>query len=40
MVVKVEEPSFLAANGLFIGGGVGGALAAVGVVVYLKKFRQ
>ena len=40
VVVTVEEPSFLAANGLFIGGGVGGALAAVGVVVYLKKFRQ
>ena len=40
VVVKVEELSFLAANGLFIGGGVGGALAAVGVVVYLKKFRQ
>jgi hypothetical protein len=40
VVVKVEEPSFLAANGLFIGGGIGGALAAVGVVVYIKKFRQ
>lgn len=40
VLITVEEQSFLAANGLFIGGGVGGALAAVGVVVYIKKFRQ
>jgi hypothetical protein len=40
VLVTVEAPSFLAANGLFIGGGVGGALVAVGVVVYIKKFRQ
>jgi hypothetical protein len=33
VLVEVEEPSFLAKNGLFIGGGVGGALAAVGAVV-------
>jgi len=40
VMVKVEEPSFLAQNGLFIGGGVGGALAAVGAVVYVKKYRE
>jgi hypothetical protein len=38
--VTVEEPSFFAKNGIFVGGGVGGALAAVGAVVYLKKYRQ
>jgi hypothetical protein len=38
--VTVEEPSFLAQNGIFIGGGVGGGLAAVGAVVYVKKYRQ
>jgi hypothetical protein len=40
VMVNVEEPSFLAQNGLFIGGGVGGALAAVGAVVYIKKYRE
>jgi len=40
VMVTVEEPSFLATYGLFIGGGVGGALAAVGAVVYIKKYRQ
>jgi hypothetical protein len=40
VMVKVEEPSFWAQNGLFIGGGVGGALAAVGAVVYIKKYRE
>ena len=40
VLVTVEEQSFLAKNMLFIGGGVGGALAAVAVVVYIKKFRQ
>ena len=40
VMVTVEEPSFLAQNGLFIGGGVGGALAAVGAVVYIKKYRE
>jgi hypothetical protein len=40
VMVNVEEPSFLAQNGLFIGGGVGGALAAVGAVVYVKKYRE
>ena len=40
MMVTVEEPSFLAQNGLFIGGGIGGALAAVGAVVYVKKYRE
>ena len=38
--VTVEEPSFFAMYGLFIGGGVGGGLAAVGAVVYMKKYRQ
>jgi hypothetical protein len=38
--VTVQEPSFLAQNGIFIGGGVGGGLAAVGAVVYIKKYRQ
>jgi hypothetical protein len=32
--------SFLAQNGIFIGGGVGGALVAVGAIVYLKKYRE
>jgi len=40
VMLKVEEPSFLVAYGLFIGGGVGGGLAAVGAVVYIKKYRQ
>ena len=40
VMVTVEEPSFLAQNGLLIGGGVGGALAAVGAVVYIKKYRE
>jgi len=40
VMVTMEEPSFLAQNGLFIGGGVGGALAAVGAVVYIKKYRE
>ena len=40
VLVTVEEPSFLAQNGLLIGGGIGGALAAVGAVVYIKKYRQ
>jgi hypothetical protein len=40
VMVKVEEPSFFAQNGIYIGGGVGGALAAVGAVVYLKKYRE
>jgi hypothetical protein len=38
--VTVEEPSFFALYGLFIGGGVGGGLVAVGAVVYVKKYRQ
>ena len=38
--VAVEEPSFLVSYGLFIGGGVGGGLAAVGAVVYIKKYRE
>jgi hypothetical protein len=40
VLVTVEEQSFLAANGLFIGAGAGGAGVAAGVVVYFKKFRQ
>ena len=39
-MVTVEEPSFLAVYRLFIGGGVGGGLAAVGAVVYVKKYRE
>jgi hypothetical protein len=31
---------FFGADGLYIGGGVGGGLAAVGAVVYIKKYRQ
>ena len=31
---------FLVKNGLFIGGGVGGDLAAVGAVLYVRKRRQ
>jgi hypothetical protein len=37
--VTVEEPSSILMYGL-IGGGVGGGLAAVGAVVYVKKYRQ
>jgi hypothetical protein len=40
VMVKVEEPSFFAQNGIFIGGGIGGALAVVGAVVYIKKYRE
>ena len=40
VMVTVEEPSFLVTYGLFIGGGVGGGLAAVGTVVYIKKYRE
>ena len=40
VMVTVEEPSFLLMYGLFIGGGVGGGLAAVGAVVYIKKYRE
>ena len=40
VMVTVEEPSFFAVYGLFIGGGVGGGLAAVGTVVYIKKYRE
>jgi hypothetical protein len=40
VLVTVEELSFFAKNILFIGGGVGGAIAAAGVIVYIKKFRQ
>ena len=40
VMVSVEEPSFLVAYGLYIGGGVGGGLAAVGTVVYIKKYRE
>jgi len=40
VMVTVEEPSFLVTYGLFIGGGVGGGLAAVGAVVYVKKYRE
>jgi hypothetical protein len=40
VMVTVEEPSFLVTYGLFIGGGIGGGLAAVGAVVYIKKYRE
>jgi hypothetical protein len=40
VMVTVEEPSFFEVYGLFIGGGVGGGLAAVGAVVYIKKYRE
>jgi hypothetical protein len=40
VMVTVEEPSFLVTYGLYIGGGIGGGLAAVGAVVYIKKYRQ
>ena len=40
VIVAVEEPSFLVSYGLYIGGGVGGGLAAVGAVVYIKKYRE
>jgi hypothetical protein len=39
LTVRVEEPSVFAKYGLFIGGGLGAA-AAVGAVVYVKKFRE
>jgi hypothetical protein len=39
-LVSVVEPSFLVKNGLFIGGGVGGGIAAVGAVFYVRKRRQ
>lgn len=40
VMVEVQEQSFLVAYGLYIGGGVGGGLAAVGAVVYIKKYRE
>jgi hypothetical protein len=40
VMVTVQEPSFLVSYGLYIGGGVGGGLTAVGAVVYIKKYRQ
>lgn len=39
VLVRVEKPPFCVKHGLFVGGGLGDALAAVGVVVYLKKYR-
>ena len=40
LIVGVEEPSFLAKYGLWIGGGAGGAAAAAaGIVFYMKKWR-
>lgn len=39
LTVKVEEPSLIAKYSLYIGGGLGAA-AAVGAVVYVKKFRE
>jgi hypothetical protein len=39
-LVTVVEQSFLVKNGLFIGGGVGGGIAAVGAVFYVRKRRQ
>jgi hypothetical protein len=39
LLAKVDEPSFFAKNALYIGSGVGVA-AVIGIVVYLKKFRE
>jgi hypothetical protein len=39
-MVTVVEPSFFAVYEIFIGGGVGGGLAAVGAVVYVKKYCE
>jgi len=38
LTIVVEEPSLLVKYRLYIGGGIG-AIAVVGVIVYLKKFR-
>jgi hypothetical protein len=40
VMVTVVEPSFFAVYEIFIGGGVGGGLAAVGAVVYVKKYCE
>jgi hypothetical protein len=40
ILVTVNEPTFIQANGLYIGIGVIATLGAVGAVVYLKKYRQ
>jgi hypothetical protein len=40
VMLTVEEPTFLQLYGLYIGGGVGGGLTAVGAVVYVKKYRE
>ncbi len=39
LTVKVEEPSIFVKYSLYIGGGLGGA-AAIGAVIYVKKFRE
>lgn len=40
VMVTVEEPSFLALYGLYIGGGLGGGLGVAGAIVYVKKYRE
>lgn len=40
LTVRVEEPTVLTKYSLYIGGGVAAATAVVGVVIYVKKFRE
>ena len=40
VMVKVEEPTFIAKNGVFVGGGFIGAIAIGGVVFFIRKRRQ
>lgn len=39
LMIKVEEPTFLMKYSLYIGGGAA-AVAVIGAVVYVKKFKQ
>jgi len=40
IMVKVEEPTFIAKNGVFVGGGFIGIIAVSGVVFFIRKRRQ
>ncbi len=40
VMVKVTEPTFIAKNGVFVGGGFIGAIAIGGVVFFIRKRRQ
>jgi hypothetical protein len=40
LIVKVEDQPFYVKNGIFIGGGFFGLIAALGVVAFIKKRRQ